>query len=90
VISDLDRLGRLPTSPRSRQANDSRESAANEHPDCLIRRRAGKESGNVRTEGVGGVEPGDDECNSADEEYERNDFVHNNFSTILANFCYMC
>jgi len=66
----------------SRCANDGRESADNEHPDGFVRGRAGKESGNVRTEGVGGVESDNEEHNSADEEYERNDFVHKNFELI--------
>src|SRR6266481_39403 len=76
-------LGRLPTSQRSSQANDGRESAANEHPDCLIRRRAGKESGNIRGEGVGGVESDDDKHNSANEECDRNDLIHNSLSKRL-------
>src|ERR1051326_9639820 len=82
VILSCERSGSFRPAQHSRCANDGRESADNEHPDGFIRGRAGKESGNVRTEGVGGVESDNEQHNSADEEYERNDFVHNNFELI--------
>jgi hypothetical protein len=83
VILICQRSGNFRAAQYSRCTNDGRESADNEHPDGFVRRRAGKESGNVRGEGIGGVESDDEEHNSTDEEYKRNDFIHNGLSMTL-------
>jgi len=63
-----------------REANNGDDDDTQEHPNGLISRRSGKEPGNVGAERVCGVDANDHEHHAANEQCQRNDFIHNEFS----------
>src|SRR6187455_3275984 len=64
---DLRSSDSVRTSPQRCESDQSRDTASNEHPNSFIGRRSCKESGNVRTEGVGGINPHENENDATHE-----------------------
>src|SRR5258706_13930138 len=65
------------------QANGRGEDSANEHPNGFVGRVAGKEPGNVRVEGVGGVDAHDNERNAPDKQGDKKEFILNEFKRFV-------
>lgn len=69
----------------AREAGYGEDDACDEHPDGFVSRGAGEEFGNVGTERVDGAETEYDENDSANEQGDGYDAVHNFFLLIV---CY--
>ena len=58
------------------QSCDCRDNSHDNHPDRFVGRRPGEEAGNIRTEGLGGVDPKDQQYYAAHEKSDGKRFVH--------------
>jgi hypothetical protein len=78
-------LSLLPAAQRHCQTDNGGHNAADEHPDSLVRRRTGEKPGNVRAEGVGGVDANDHKNDPADKQGQRDNSIHNGLSNGVFN-----
>jgi hypothetical protein len=79
------RLALLRPAHHTGEANGAGDHAPDQHPDGFVRRRASEEPGDVRVKGIGRLNPEDDERDSADEQSQRNDFVHEEFVGLFSS-----